>query len=671
MLAGPGCLHLGPVACLIRKMTITDPFSAAAAALATDPVGAEQQARALIARAPGDPRPQLILASALRRQGHAGRALPIVEGLARGWPRAARTRFEWGACLAAVGDIDGAQAQLDQAVALDRNLAEAWRMIADLAFARGQTLREMQARAALARLDHADPVVGAAAEAIALGDHARAEPGLQAHCRRRPDDAEAVRLLACCYIAANALDDAEMLLRHVLALAPDHRLARFDLARALFLRREGEAALVELEPLIATEPDNPAWRNLRAGCLGLIGDDQGAEALQAGLARQFPDNAAIAINHGHALRTAGQRDAAIAAYRRALTLRPETGEGWWSLANLKVGALTAEDEAAMRGLMARDLPGEDRLHVAYALARRAEDAGNIAEAFALYAEGAALVKARQTQPLPDYEAEQAAGEALFTPKFLHERADWGDPDSSPIFIVGLPRSGSTLVEQILASHGAIEGTMELPFIPSLAAKIQREGGLARVAEAPRETIAAWGARYLEQTRIHRRLGRARFIDKMPNNFRHIGLIRLILPNARIIDARRHPMASGFSCFKQLFAQGQDFTYDLADLGRYYRHYLATVRHFRALCPDAVTTLIYEDLVEDTEGRVRALLDWLGLPFDPATLRFFENSRAVRTVSSEQVRQPIYRSGLDHWRAFEPHLGPLAEALGDALETWRD
>jgi tetratricopeptide (TPR) repeat protein len=650
---------------------MSDPIATAATALATDPALAERQARALCAQVPGDPRPRLILASALRRLGRPVEATPILHDLAKAWPRAARTRFELGACLADLGRGQDALMQLDAAVALDPSLREAWATIEDVAFGQGDTARETRAKAALARLEQADPGVGQAAEWIVLGQHERAEPLLQQICRSRPNDTDAVRLLACCYIAANALDDAEVLLRHVLVLRPDFALARFDLARALFLRREGEPALAALQPLVAADPDNPAYRNLQAGCLGLIGDDKGAEALQAGLARQFPGNPSVAVNHGHSLRTAGMRDAAIAAYRRALALRPATGEAWWSLANLKVGALTAGDEAAMRALLAGFLSDDDRLHLAFALGRRAEDAGDATTAFDHYRLGAGLVRQRQRVPLPDYDAELAANTALFTPEFLAARAEWGDPDPSPVFVVGLPRSGSTLVEQILASHPSVEGTMELPFIPALAAQIERDGGLATLVQASPEAIRALGTRYLTQTAIHRRLQRMRFIDKMPNNFRHVGLIRLILPQARIIDVRRNPMASCFSCYKQLFAQGQDFTYDLHDLARYYRHYLAMVRHFRTIAPDAVRTLIYEDLVDDTEGQVRALLAWLGLPFDPATLRFFENDRAVRTVSSEQVRQPIYRSGLDQWRAFEAHLAPLAAGLGDALDTWRD
>jgi tetratricopeptide (TPR) repeat protein len=642
---------------------MTDPFEAAAAALATDPAAAERQARGLSQRAPGDPRPRLILASALRRLGRADEALPLLIELARGWPRAARTRYELGLSLIAVGRIDDGNAQIDAAVTLDPAHREAWQAIEAQAFAQGHAEREIKARATLARLDQAEPVLGRAAEGIVLGRIAEAETTLQAWCRQRPNDAEAVRLLACCYVERRALANAETLLRHALGLRPDFALARFDLARVLFQRQAGEPALDELAPLLAADPDNSAYRNLQAACLALLGDDLAAEALQADLAARYPDNPRIAINHGHALRTAGRRDAAIAAYRRALALRPETGEAWWSLANLKVGVLTDQDGAAMQALLGRALPDEDRMHVAYALGRRAEEAGDVAAAFGHYRLGAGIARVRMAADLPDWAAELSANRALFTPEFLDQRQDWGDPDPAPVFVVGLPRSGSTLVEQILASHPEVEGTMELPFIPALAAEVARSGGLAG---ASREDVRGWGAQYLARARVHRRLGRARFIDKMPNNFRHVGLIRLILPRARIIDVRRHPMASGYSCYKQLFAEGQEFSYDLGDIAAYYRHYLAMIRHFG----DGVHTVVYEDLVDDTEGQVRHLLDALGLPFDPTTLRFFENDRAVRTVSSEQVRQPIYRGGLDQWRAFEAHLQPLAEGLGEALIDWR-
>ena len=651
-----------------------NPVDQAAAALAADPALAERQARALLVRDPADPRARLILASALRRQGRVADALPLLADLAKAWPRAARTRYELGLCLAATGRKDEALAQLDEAVRLDPRLLEAWQALADTAFAAGDGPREQMAQAAMARLAVADPQLGAMAELVALGRHAQAEPLLRAWLKARPRDAQAARLLAVCYVASRTFHHAETLLRHALAMDPAFAQARFDLAHALCAAQQGAAALRELSPLLAADPANAAYRNLQAGCLALLGDDIGAEAIHAELSAAFPANARIAINHGHALRTTGARDGAIAAYRRAATLNPRIGEAWWSLANLKVGALSPADEEAMRSLLAAPLADEDRLHLEYALGRRCEDAGDPAQSFEHYVRGARLARQRSPAAARDYAAQAQKTTAIFTPGLLHAHAGQGAPDDAPIFVVGLPRSGSTLVEQILASHPDVEGTMELPYIGALAANIARAGGDAglegALAAATPAQLRDWGQQYLDLAQVHRRLGRARFIDKMPNNFRHLGLIRLILPNARIVDVRRHPMAACFSGFKQLFAEGQDFSYDLSDLATYYRHYLTIVRHFHRVTPGAVHTLVYEDLVENTETEVRRLLAALNLPFDPACLRFFENDRAVRTVSSEQVRQPIYRSGLNQWRAFEPFLAPLAEGLGDALETWR-
>ncbi|MEH3048074.1 MAG: sulfotransferase [Sphingomonas adhaesiva] len=304
------------------------------------------------------------------------------------------------------------------------------------------------------------------------------------------------------------------------------------------------------------------------------------------------------------------------------------------------------------------------MRLSYALGRRLEDDAQAGESFACYARGAAIAR-RRGAALIDHRAHAAQVARVFTADFFAARAGWGVDDAAPIFVVGLPRSGSTLVEQILASHAAVEGTMELSYMGAIAARVG-DGAEALT----RAEVRALGEDYLARAAIHRRLGRPRFVDKMPNNFRHVGLIRLILPRATIIDVRRAPMATCFSCFKQLFAEGQDHSYDLGDLGRYYRYYLTIMRHMTSVQPDAVHRVIYEDLVEATEVEVRRLVAAAGLPFDHACLRFFENDRAVRTVSSEQVRQPIYRSGLDHWTMFAPWLGALRIALGDAIDDWR-
>jgi len=649
---------------------MSDPFAQAAAALADQPARAEKLARGLVARAPQDPRPRLILASALRRQGKAAEALALLVPLAQAYPQAARTRYELGLCLCAVGRGAEGDQQLGEAARLDPNHAEAWREIEARAFVAGDLAREKRAQAALARIDAGHPELGRAAELVVLERFAEAEPILRRFCLAHPHHVEGVRLMAACQVAGRGFEAAQTLLRHALAIDPGSVRVRFDLATALFAARHAEPAMAELAPLLAAEPGNPAYRNLKAACLGLLGDDAGAEAINAQLAEEFPNNPRVAVNHGHAARTAGGRDKAIAAYRRATVLSPQSGEAWWGLANLKVGVLSDEDETQMRRLLGQKLSDDDRMRIEYALARRLEDTGRAQEAFPHYAKGAALARVRFASGSRDYAAEAEQVARLFTPEFLAAREGWGAMSAAPIFVVGLPRSGSTLVEQILASHSQIEGTMELPYIGAIAARFLAQGADAVAGIGPDEARAL-GEEYLASAAVHRRLGRAYFIDKMPNNFRHIGLIRLILPRAKIIDVRRNPMASCFSGFKQLFAEGQEFSYDLGDLGRYYRMYLAIVRHFHRVAPGAVHTLRYEDLVEDTEARVRDLLDAVGVEFEPGTLRFFENDRAVRTVSSEQVRQPIYRSGLDHWRAFAPWLGPLENALGDACEGWRD
>jgi tetratricopeptide (TPR) repeat protein len=373
----------------------------------------------------------------------------------------------------------------------------------------------------------------------------------------------------------------------------------------------------------------------------------------------------------------GRSAEAVEAYRRAIALAPGLGDAWWSLANLKVAPLSAEDEAAMQAQLGRsDLADEDRLHLHYALGKALEDRKAFAPSFEHYAAGARV--RRRLVPF-DWKAEAGLADrsmTLFTPAFFQARSNGGSPSKDPIFVVGLPRSGSTLVEQILASHSQVEGVMELPDIGIIADKLLSEAGGGReaypglLARLSPDERTALGETYLRRTRIHRKTGRPLFIDKMPNNFRHLGLIRLILPKAKVIDVRRHPMAVGFSAFKQHFNQGQGFSYDLRDIGRYYRDYVALMDRVDEALPDWVCRVIYDDLVADTEAQVRRLLDHCGLPFEAGCLRFWETDRAVRTVSSEQVRRPIFRDGLDQWRSYETQLQPLADALGDVVETWR-
>jgi tetratricopeptide (TPR) repeat protein len=380
------------------------------------------------------------------------------------------------------------------------------------------------------------------------------------------------------------------------------------------------------------------------------------------------------MSYGHTLKTLGKAAEGIDAYRKAIAMLPSLGEAYWSLANLKTFRFTPEDIAAMRTQLARgDLESEDRFHLQFAFAKALEDAGDYADAFAYYEQASALRREALPYDADANTANMRRMKAVFAPDFLAARQGTGSAAPDPIFIVGLPRSGSTLLEQILASHSLVEGTMELPDIVSMT---RRLGGLRKRGDAssypemlgslPLEEFKALGEEYLARTRLHRKLGRPFFIDKMPNNFVHAGFIHLILPNAKIVDARRHPLGCCLSGFKQHFARGQPFTYSQDDIGRYYADYVQMMAHYDAAMPDRVHRVFYEDIVADLEGQVRKLLHYCGLPFEPGCLRFYENDRAVRTASSEQVRQPIFADAVEHWQNFEAWLGPLKAALGPVL-----
>jgi tetratricopeptide (TPR) repeat protein len=652
--------------------SITAAIERAATLLATDPARAEREAKEIQRTLPNDPRIMLILASARRRQGDPETARALLAPLAKAHPRAARTHYELGVALSDLGERPSAIAALSHAVAVNRELPEAWRALGEQLFAEGDMRAADRAFAEHARASVREPALRGAADAIFEGRLSLAETLLRDRAKAFPTESATLRMLAEVFIRLERHGDAEILSARCLELDPGDDGARFIHADALFRQQKAVQALTHLERLVARAPKDPAYRNMMAACLGLIGEDARVNEIQEGLLADYPRQPKIWLNHGHALKTVGRLPEAVAAYRRCLSLAPWFADAYWGLANLKVARFTEAEVACMRTQLAKpDLPGEDRLHLHYALGRAYEDRGVPAAAFANYAEGAKLRRAKAA-----YDAAAAIGQmlrakAFFSEDFFAARAGGGSRSDAPLFIVGLPRSGSTLVEQILASHSAVEGIMELPNIRWIAGEL---GAPDRYPEclAGIESISfrTFGDAYIDATRIHRKLDRPFFIDKMPNNFHHIGLIHLILPNSKIIDVRRHPMATCFSAFKQHFAQGQAFSYDLGDLGRYYRDYIELMAHFDDVLPRRVHRVIYEDLVNDVEGEIRGLLNYCGLPFEAACLNFHANNRAVRTVSSEQVRRPISREGLDHWHRFEPWLDPLRAALGPALNDWR-
>ena len=522
-----------------------------------------------------------------------------------------------------------------------------------------------------------DPVLMRAAEALLDNDLPTAERVLRPRLSEKPTDVAAIRMMAELAGRLGRYPDAEKLLRRALGLAPAFAPARANLATVLYKQNRPAEAIAELDLLPKDDEGALGQRNLKAAALGRIGSYEEAIALYEQVLAGAPAQPKVWMSYGHALKTVGRQQDGIAAYRRGLELAPTLGELWWSLANLKTVPFGDEDVAAMTEALAREgLGADDRLHLHFALGRAHEERKAWERSFTHYAEGNRIRAAMIRYDVGEVERFVEESKALFTPAFFAARASSGCPAPDPIFILGMPRAGSTLVEQILASHPEVEGTMELPDIPALARRLggERPGteGSAYpscLAELDPAALRALGEEYLERTRIQRKTGRPFFIDKMPNNWAHVGLIRLILPNAKIIDARRHPLDCCFSNFKQHYARGQGFSYSLADMGRYYAAYVGLMAQMSEVMPDPPHLLVHERLIDDPEGEIRRLLDALDLPFDPACLAFHETERAVRTASSEQVRRPINRAGLDQWRPYEPWLDPLRQALGPALDHW--
>ena len=553
--------------------------------------------------------------------------------------------------------------------------ADAWRLLGAALRRLGDEQRAEEAELEAIAASIHDPRLIEAGAALVSGDLATAERLLRPHLKEKPTDVAAIRMMAELAARIGRTADAETLLRRALELAPAFAPARANLATLLYRQNRPAEAVETLDLLLGKDPANPAHQNLKAAALGRIGSYQEALATYEQVLAAQPDLPKVWMSYGHVLKTVGRREDGIAAYRRALAIAPTLGEVWWSLANLKTVTLSEADVAAMeQALVAPALATEDRFHLHFALGKALEDFGRHAEAFGHYAEGNRLRRSLIRYD-GDVGEQVERARALFTPGFLAARDGQGCAAADPIFILGMPRAGSTLIEQILASHSAVEGTMELPDIPALARRLNGgagpEGGRYPecLGDLTAPELSALGEEYLERTRIHRKTDKPFFVDKMPNNWLHLGLIRLILPHARIVDARRHPLACCFSNFKQHFARGQGFTYDQEELGAYYSAYVRLMAHFDRVAPGRVHRVIHEALIEDAEGEVRRLLDFLGLPFEQECLRFHENDRAVRTASSEQVRRPINRDGVDRWRPFEPFLGPLKSALGPVLEAY--
>jgi tetratricopeptide (TPR) repeat protein len=608
-------------------------------------------------------------AVAQRLSGDIPAALTTLAELERLHPRFSGLHQEQGHCQVALKKAPEAIAAFLRAVNINPALPASWRLLESLYRMTGEKQQEAQAAEHVARLGQLPPEVVTATALFSDGELAPAEELMRAYLRGHGDDIEAMRLLARIGVERDALDEAQRLFERVLELAPDHHPARFEYAQLLVRRHRYPEARKETGRLLASEPDQRNYRTLHALTLVGLGQHEPALKLYRELLVEAAQPAAIHLSIAHSLKTLGSTAEAVAEYRAAADARPGYGEAYWSLANLKTYRFTDAELREMRTAEAAPATAAvDRYHLCFALGKALEDREDYETSFEYYRRGNALKRASSDYRAESVEAGVALQREVCTRALFARHAGSGSPAPDPIFIVGLPRSGSTLIEQILASHSAVEGTQELADLPRIVAQL--EGYPQILTRLTAEDCRRLGERYLRDTRAYRAAGRPHFIDKMPNNFRHIGLIHLILPNARIIDARREPMACCFGNFKQLFAQGQTFTYGLEDIARYYRTYLELMGHWDRALPGRVLRVHYEDVVNDLEGSVRRLLEHCGLELEPACLAFHRTARSVRTASSEQVRRPIYRDSLEQWRHYERWLGPLREALGDALNRYR-
>ena len=600
-------------------------------------------------------------------------ALATLERLELHHPVFSRLYQERGHCYLQLKDGPRAIEAYLTAVNINPALPASWSKLQVLYRLTRQPEDAQRAAGHVATLAKLPPEVVTATGLFSDGDLLPAEQIVRDYLLKHGDHVEAMRLLARIGIELDVLDDAEQLLEAVLTLAPDYQAARHDYARALLQRHKHAAAEAELKKLLKSDPANRVYRTTYATvCVG-IGDHVRALAIYRDLLADAQQPAELHLSIGHSLKTLGRREEAIAAYWAAAAARHNFGDAFWSLANLKTYRFTDDRLASMRAAdVAPSTALIDRYHLCFALGKALEDRGEYAESWQYYQRGNRLKKSEGRFRIEPIERNTQLQAAVCTREFFAARPSVGFSSYDPIFIVGLPRSGSTLLEQILASHSHVEGTMELADIPRIVFDLQ---GRQQGSEVPRypgilaamkpEDFHQLGEKYLTDTSIYR-TGKPRFIDKMPNNFRHLGLIHLMLPNARIIDARREPMACCFSNFKQLFASGQEFTYSIEDIARYYRTYVELMAHWDQALPGRVLRVQYESVVEDLEGNVRRILEFCGLTFEPACLDFHKTERSIRTASSEQVRQPINRDGMDQWRHYEPWLGPLKAALGELI-----
>ncbi len=628
-----------------------------------------------LSQAPNDRDTLYVLAVCKRYLKDTDAALSVISRLKMVHPGFGRAYQEEGHVHRQKGDGAAAKRAFREAVTHNPALVASWQALAELTRADGETVDTARFAREVERLKALPKELLSVMSFTHEGRLLKAEQLARDFLQKNKHHIEGMRLLADIGMRLHVLDDAEFLLESCVALAPEHRLAHLDYVTVLNKRQKYEKALEQARSLRAADPDNPVFITAQANQELAVGHYDDALALYDAVLERLPDNPNTLLSKGHTLKTVGRREEAIGAYRAAYGARPAFGDAFWSLANLKTYQFSEEERRHMEAAEASpETPHTDRFHLCFALGKAYEDEGDAAKAFEFYIRGNAHRRAELRYDADLIDREFAAQKSICTPELFTAKAGFGAPAPDPIFILGLPRAGSTLLEQILASHSMVDGTLELPNILALA---HRLNGRRRIGDEARypgilydlgaEQIRRFGEHYIEDTRVYRQ-GAPFFTDKMPNNFRHIGLIHLILPNAKIIDARRAPLDCCVSCFRQLFAEGQEFTYSLDDVGRYYRGYVDLMDHWDRVLPGKVLRVQHEDVLADLEGQVRRMLDFCGLPFEQACLDFNKTERSVRTASSEQVRRPLNTDGAGQWRKFEPFLGALKAALGPLAET---
>jgi len=643
----------------------------AADLLAHDPQLAEEQAHEILKVYPDTVEAKRILATAFRLQKMPQKGLDVLAPLLAGHTDSPGFLHEIAQCYGGVGRGDGAIRALRKAVTIDPKHKGSWDSLGHQLAVAGDEEGSRQAFQRHFELSTPHPELVEATRLLRDGKQGKAERIVRDLLKKYPTDVSAIKVLADIGVKMGQLKDASHLLERCLELAPNYHAARHAWAIVLMRQQKPEAAIDEAEKLLALEPDNANFLTLKASILNRIGNQSGALEIYEKTLKDYPNQAKAQMSYGHTLHAVGRVDEAIEAYRKCIRLSPEVGEAYWSLANLKIFRFSDEDIENMREQVTTEGgDADDQSHLAFALGKALEDRKEYDESFNFYKRGNAIRRIGHRHNLKVNVLDSLRQVRALPREFFEQRKGWGYDAPDPIFVVGLPRAGSTLLEQILASHSQVEGTAELMDIIAISRKLgdkKRENPAGKYPEAlaglTRDQVRELGESYLETTRIQRTTDAPFFIDKMPNNFQHIGLIHLILPNSKIIDARRHPMGGCFSGFKQLFARGQTFTYGLEDIGKYYRDYVRVMDHWDAALPGRVHRVQYEEMVADTEAQIRRLLDYCELEFEEQCLRFYETERSIRTPSAEQVRKPIYKEGMEQWRNFEAYLDPLKEALG--------